>query len=109
MLFDRSGNDPAFAPEDLWNFWLAKTWSNGFGVGAGGRLVGEQYIAEDNVYEADDSLTFDATAFYDFDDWKISLNVSNIGDEEYEKRGFSTTSIIPADGTAAMLTIRYRQ
>ena len=82
VLFDRSGNDPAFAPEDLWNFWLAKTWSNGFGVGAGGRLVGEQYIAEDNVYQAEDSLTFDATAFYDFDGWKVSLNFSNIGDEE---------------------------
>jgi TonB-dependent siderophore receptor len=109
VIFDRSGNDPAFAPEDLWNFWIAKSWSNGFGVGGGGRLVGEQFIAEDNVFAVDQSITFDAAAFYDFDDWKLQLNVTNIGDEEYEKRGFSSTSIIPADGTAATLTIRYRK
>ena len=106
LLLDRSGNDPAFAPEDLWNFWIAKTWSSGFGVGGGGRLVGDQFIAEDNVFSIDQALTFDATAFYDFDDWKLALNVTNIGDEEYERRGFSSTSIIPAEGTAAMLTIR---
>jgi TonB-dependent siderophore receptor len=109
VVFDRSGNDPAFAPEDLWNFWIAKTWSNGFGVGGGGRLVGEQFIAENNEFTIDQALTFDATAFYDFDDWKLALNVTNIGDEEYEKRGFSSTSIIPAEGTAAMLTVRYKR
>ena len=109
VVLDRSGNDPAFAPEDLWNFWIAKTWSSGFGVGGGGRLVGEQFIAEDNVFTIDQALTFDATAFYDFDDWKLALNVTNLGDEEYEKRGFSSTSIIPAEGTAAMLTISYRK
>jgi iron complex outermembrane receptor protein len=108
-ILDHSGNDPAFAPEDLWNFWVAKTFRGGFGLGGGGRLVGEQFIAEDNVFVIDQALTFDATAFYDFDEWKVALNVTNIGDEEYEKRGFSTTSIIPADGTAAMVTISYRK
>ena len=28
-IVDHSGNDPAFAPEDLWNFWVAKTFRAG--------------------------------------------------------------------------------
>jgi TonB-dependent siderophore receptor len=109
LVLDRSGNTPAFAPEDLWNFWIAKTFRNGFGVGGGGRFVGQQFIAEDNVFEIDQSFTLDTTAFYDWSDWKVALNLFNLTGEEYERRGFSSTSIIPADGPAAMVTITYRK
>jgi catecholate siderophore receptor len=109
VVVDRSGNEPAFAPKDLWNFWIAKTWSNGLGIGGGGRYVGEQYIAEENVFRIGDSFTLDATAFYDFEDWRLALNVTNFTDEEYEKRGFTSTSVIPADGTAAYVTVSFRQ
>jgi TonB-dependent siderophore receptor len=109
LVLDRSGNEPAFAPKDLWNFWIAKTWSNGLGIGGGGRYVGEQFIAEDNVFSVDDALTFDATAFYDFEDWRLALNVSNLTDEKYDRRGFSSTSVIPAEGTAAYVTVSFRR
>jgi hypothetical protein len=39
----------------------------------------------------------------------VALNVTNIGDEDYEKRGFSSNSIIPAEGTAAAVTLTYRR
>jgi iron complex outermembrane receptor protein len=109
LVLDRSGNTPSFAPDDLWNFWIAKTWRNGLGIGGGGRFVGEQFIAEDNVFTIDEALTFDATVFYGLEDWKIALNVTNLTDEDYEKRGFSSNSIIPAEGTAAAVTLTYRQ
>ena len=108
IVIDRSGNEPAFAPKDLWNFWIAKTWSNGLGVGGGGRYVGDQFIAEDNVFAVEEALTFDATAFYDFEDWRVALNLKNFTDEEYERRGFSSTSVIPAEGAAAYVTVSFR-
>jgi iron complex outermembrane recepter protein len=109
LVIDRSDNDAAFAPDDLWNFWIAKTWRSGLGVGGGGRFVGEQFIAEDNVFTIDEALTFDATVFYGLEDWKVALNVTNLTDEDYEKRGFSSNSIIPAEGTAAAVTVTYRR
>ena len=33
--FDRSGNRPAFAPEQIANLWVSQRFGNGFGLGAG--------------------------------------------------------------------------
>jgi iron complex outermembrane receptor protein len=93
---DRTGNTPAFVPEHLVSFWLSKQFANGFGVGGGARHFGDQYIAEDNEFEIDGVTLLDATAYYDRGDWRFRLNLKNITDEEYETRGFGSTSVIPA-------------
>ncbi len=109
LLLDRSGNDPAFAPRDTWNFWIAKTFANGIGVGGGGRYVGSHFIAEDNVFKVEDALSFDASVFWDRDQWRLALNLKNITDEEYDTRGFGSTSVIPAAGTSVFVSLDFRQ
>jgi TonB-dependent siderophore receptor len=108
MVLDRSGNDPAFTPDQTWNFWIARTFSNGVGVGGGGRYVGRHYIAEDNVYRIGDALTLDASVFWNRDRWRFALNVKNFNDEDVDTRGFGATSFIPAAGASAQLSVDYR-
>lgn len=107
VVIDRSGNDPALAPEDTWNVWIAKSFENGFGVAGGGRYVSDHFIAPDNAFRIDDYLTFDAAAFYAFDRWRLALNFENLTDEEYATRGFGSTSVIPAAGTGVSLSVDY--
>ena len=104
---DLSGNTPAFAPEHLLNLWYSQSFDSGFGFGAGGRYVSEQFIAEDNRFEIDDYWVFDASAFYDLSTWRLSLFVKNLFGEEYLTRGFGSASVIPAPETSAYLTLEY--
>jgi glycerophosphoryl diester phosphodiesterase len=62
---DRSGNRPAFAPENIFNAWISQSIARGFVVGGGARYVSDQFIAEDNEFAIDGVLTFDAMATAD--------------------------------------------
>ncbi len=77
MVSDRAGNRPAFAPEHLCNVWASRTFTQGLSVGIGGRYLGEQFIAEDNVFAADDSFIASAMVSYDWDRYRIALNAEN--------------------------------
>jgi iron complex outermembrane receptor protein len=70
--------------------------------------VSSQFIAEDNEFEIDSYVVFDAAVYYSFGDWDLSLNLKNLTDEEYETRGFGSTSVIPASEFAAYGAVQYR-
>ena len=108
ITLDRSGNKPAFAPAQVMNLWLSKDITPRFGVGGGARYVSSQYIAEDNVFELEDVLTFDATAFYKIGDFKLRLNLKNLTDREYYMRGFGSSSVIPAPPFTAYIGFDYQ-
>lgn len=105
---DRTGNRPAFAPEHLANLWVSRRFGNGFGAGLGGRWLSEQFIAEDNAFELDDTFTLGAALFYELDGWSLGLHLDNLTDEEYFTRGFGATSVIPAPGLAVQGNLTYR-
>ncbi|ANM31279.1 hypothetical protein ABI59_19435 [Acidobacteria bacterium Mor1] len=107
MPVDRSGNRPAWVPEHQASLWLSKRFGD-FGIAGGARYVGEQFIAEDNVFELGDYVVADAMAYVDLGPWRVQLNVKNIGDEEYETRALSGTSVIPQAGATAFLGVEYR-
>jgi outer membrane receptor protein involved in Fe transport len=77
-------------------------------MGAGGRYLSEQYIAEDNAFRLDSSFEVNAALFYDLDDWRLSLHVRNLTDEDFFTRGFGNTSVIPAPGLAIYGGLEYR-
>ncbi len=96
MVVDRSGNVPAFVPTHMINFWHTRQFGDHFGFGAGIRYVGEQYIAEDNVFKTDSYTTLDASVYYLVNQTRWSLNFKNITDTEYVMRGFGPYSVLPA-------------
>ena len=62
---------------------------------------GKQFIDEDNVFQIDDYLTVDASLFYTFRNFRWSVNVKNITDKEYLRRGgFGSSSITPGNPRA---------
>ena len=105
VVFDRSGNDPAFAPKHILNFWLSHDFASNWGIGGGGRYVSNQFIAEDNVFALDGVLTFDAMIFYRTGAVQLRLNVKNLTDREYFLRGFGGTSVIPAPPISAFFSV----
>lgn len=108
IRFDRSGNTPAFAPHHILNVWLMKEFRRGFGIGGGPRYVSKQFISEDNAYAIDDYVTFDASVFCDWNQWRFSVNFKNLTDKKYETRGFGSSSVIPADPFAIYGGIQFK-
>jgi TonB-dependent siderophore receptor len=108
LTFDRSGNAPAFAPEHLARLWVSHGFGGGFGLAAGARYVGEQFVAEDNAFALDDALLLDAAISWDRGPQRFSLNFKNLADEEYETRGFGGSSVIPAPGFSVVGSVGFR-
>jgi TonB-dependent siderophore receptor len=108
ITVDRSGGKPAFAPEHVMNLWVSKDLTPRFGIGGGARYVSSQFIAEDNVFELDSVLTFDATAFYRIGDVRLRVNLKNLTDREYFMRGFGSSSVIPAPPFTAYFGFDYQ-
>ena len=54
-------------------------------------------------------VTVDAMVFYDFDKLRLKLNLKNLTDEEYERRGFGAGSVVPADPFAVYASVEFRQ
>jgi iron complex outermembrane receptor protein len=105
MVLDRSGNAPAFAPRHLASLWVTKEFSNGFGLGVGGRYVGSHFSSEANTFEIDPYFIADVTASYRRDRFKFSLICKNVTDTEYETRGFGSSAVTPARPFAALARI----
>ncbi len=106
--FDRSGNRSAFAPEHLANLWLSKRIGKSLTVSLGGRYVDNQFIAEDNAAELDSYGLVDAAFSYHWRDWRWSLWLDNLTDEEYETRGFGSSSVIPGRPFSARVGVELR-
>jgi TonB-dependent siderophore receptor len=103
-VVDWSGNVPAFAPRHLFSLWTVKR-AGPLSLGAGGRYVGRQFIAEDNAFAIDSHLVLDAMAAYRLRRATLSVNARNLTDREYETRGFGRTAVIPADPFAVYATL----
>ena len=105
---DRSGNRPAFVPEHLLSLWVSRSFKRGLGVAGGARWFSDQYIAEDNGTEIDGAVLFDAAVFCNYKQYRFSLNFKNITDVEYERRGFGSGSVIPAEPFAVYAGVGFR-
>jgi TonB-dependent siderophore receptor len=104
-----SGNTPIMAPEHIANLWVSQSFENGLGVSGGVRWVDEQFVSEDNLAVIDSSLVFNGALFYDARSWRAKLNLKNLTDEEYERRGIAGgAAVIPADPFAVYASIEFR-
>ncbi|MEL1264800.1 TonB-dependent siderophore receptor [Pseudoxanthomonas putridarboris] len=55
----------------------------GLGFGAGVRYTGEHFGDAPNEWETPSYTLFDAAVHYDIANWRLQLNVQNVGDKEY--------------------------
>ncbi len=107
QIFDRTGNVPAFAPAHLLTLWAARDFGQNLTLAAGVRYVGNQFVAEDNVYEIDGALTLDCGLTYRRGPGLLRLNLKNATNSQYETRGFGATSVIPAAPFSFKATLGY--
>ena len=107
LLFDRSGNAPAFAPAHLASLWAARDFGATLTLAAGTRYVGNQFAAEDNVYRIDGALTLDLGLTYRRESALLRVNIKNVTSAEYETRGFGAASVIPAAPLTFKATLGY--
>ena len=108
LNLDRSGNTSPFAPENLAKFWLSKRFRNGLNVAGGIRFIDDQFIAEDNIATIDSHALVDAALSYTLGNWRLRLHLENLTDEEYETRGFGSSSVIPGNPSSAYFGIERR-
>ena len=106
-IFDRTGNVPAFAPEHLATLWAARDLGENLTLAAGIRYVGNQFVAEDNVYEINGALTLDCGLTYRQGPGLLRINLKNLTGSEYETRGFGAYSVIPAAPFSFKATLGY--
>lgn len=107
VTVDRSGNTPAFTPEQIVNLWLSRRLPHGLTLGVGARHVSEQLIDEDNAFAIDAYTLLGAALSYTRGPWRLHLTLENLTEEEYLTRGFGGNSVIPAPGRAAYAGFRY--
>ena len=108
FVLDHSGNTSAFAPEHLANLWVGKTLGRRFRVAGGVRYIGDQFTAADNNAEIDSHFLASASAAADFGRFRLTLNLENLTDEDYETRGFGSASVIPGNPFAAYFGVEVR-
>ncbi len=108
LNMDRSGNNSPFAPEHLASFWLGKRFRNGLNLAGGVRYIDDQFIAEDNLATIDSHALIDAAVSYTIGNWRLRLHLENLADEEYETRGFGSSSVIPGKPRSGYFGIERR-
>lgn len=81
------GKTPLLVPNAQASLWLDYTVTDGplegLGFGAGARYRGKSWADDGNTRRVPDATVFDAAIRYEKNDWKASLNVTNVFDKEY--------------------------
>ncbi len=77
----------------------------GVGFGAGARYVGDGYGDPANQWETDAVTLFDAQVHYNFGEWRMALNASNVADKEYVARCSSVADCFYGTGRSIVGTV----
>ncbi|MDN3721905.1 TonB-dependent siderophore receptor [Roseibium salinum] len=95
------GNRPARVPEhqaSLWaNYKIPEGALEGLSLGAGVRYIGDSYADNANAIPVDGYTLFDSAVRYERNNYELSLNVSNVFDEDYYAT-CSTSGCIRGEG-----------
>ncbi|MFW6088216.1 MAG: TonB-dependent siderophore receptor [Gemmatimonadota bacterium] len=108
------GMRPTQTPESWGSVWLDYTLPpgplGGLGVGGGVRYVGSTYGDAANTLEVPSATLADATVSYDWRDFRLSINVQNVFDNEYVAAAFLRNTPLATYGPARTVTagLRYR-
>ena len=97
--------------------WFTSAWADytlqsgplaGFGFGGGVRYVGPSYADTANTLEVPSYALFDAAVHYEWQRWRVALNVTNIADKIYVGSCSTPTACFYGDRRRALMTVAYK-
>jgi iron complex outermembrane receptor protein len=96
-------------PKNKASLFADYTWQDGplagFGLGAGVRYLGSSFGDPTNTLKSDPETLFDAIIHYDYRNWKIALNASNLFDKVYIQRCSDLTQCFYGSRRTLFLTL----
>lgn len=99
QIDDYSGHQPSWAPRNVFNSWVEKSfWHNSIGTAIGLRCVSSSYIDVANTVRTDPYATLDAMVSYQREHWKAFVNLKNLTNTLYYSRGATETAVVPQAG-----------
>ncbi|MFL6811572.1 MAG: TonB-dependent siderophore receptor [Bradyrhizobium canariense] len=106
------GKAPVTVPlnrASLWNDYTLQTGPlAGLQFGGGVRYVGATWGDDANTFKVGSATVLDALLAYTRDDWRLSLNVTNLGDTRYVAACYSLSGCFYAEGRKAIGKLTYR-
>ncbi len=106
------GKRPTQTPPHIASFWADYTiregMLNGLGFGAGVRYVSASVGDKLNTFDAPAYTVVDAMARYDIDNWRFSVNVSNLFDKQYVAGCFDLVQCNVGRGRTVIGKVSYR-
>jgi len=118
-LIDTSDANPAYigkvptnTPREIASAWADYTFKSGpltgFGFGAGIRYVGSSFADQLNTSMVPSYTLGDAAVHYEWDNWRLALNVANIADKTYVASCSSLTACFYGDRRRITGSVSYK-
>jgi iron complex outermembrane recepter protein len=106
------GKVPTNTPREITSAWADYTFKSGpltgFGFGGGVRYVGSSFADNMNAYSVPSYVLGDAVVHYEWDKWRLALNVANITDKTYVANCSSLTACFYGDRRRITGSIAYK-
>lgn len=106
------GKAPVTVPLNRASLWSDYTLQNGplagLQFGGGIRYVGATWGDDANTFKVGSSTVLDALLAYTRDNWRLSLNVTNLADTRYVAACYSLSGCMYAEGRKAIGKLTYR-
>jgi iron complex outermembrane recepter protein len=106
------GKAPVTVPlnrASLWNDYTLQTGPlAGLQFGGGVRYVGATWGDDANTFKVGSATVLDALLAYTRDNWRLSLNVTNLADTRYVAACYSLSGCFYAEGRKAIGKLTYR-
>lgn len=108
----KAGKTPTTVPLNRASLWSDYTLQNGplagLQFGGGIRYVGTTWGDDANTFKVGSSTVLDALLAYSRDNWRLSLNVTNLADTRYVAACYSLSGCFYAEGRKAIARATYR-
>ena len=103
-----SGNVPRRAPEHTFSLSTSYAWQNGLTLMAGARVVGEQFINDNNAVSFSPYKLLNLGASYTRGRVQMVLNLNNVTDEVYWTSSLGNRQLYPGQPFNIIATVRVR-
>jgi outer membrane receptor protein involved in Fe transport len=103
-----SGNVPRRAPEHTFSVSTSYGWQNGLSLTAGARVVGEQFIYDNNAVAFTAYKLLNLGASYTRGRAQFVLNLTNVTDEVYWTSSLGNRQLYPGQPFNVIGTVRVR-